>query len=159
MRPGLSEGVAVDVQWFPSKVDWWLGAVLVAAPLTQVAVLVWSLTAGSTEDIVASVIGCLVVAAIWGLLVVPVRYGISRDELIVRFGVVRQRVRLADIVEVRPTHSPLSSPALSLDRLAVRVGPKRSLVTMISPAERDAFLATLASMAGLVPDGDRLVRR
>jgi hypothetical protein len=30
---------------------------------------------------------------------------------------------------------------------------------MISPAERDAFLATLASMAGLVPDGDRLVRR
>jgi membrane protein YdbS with pleckstrin-like domain len=149
----------VDVQWFPSKVDWWLGAILAAAPLTQVAVLAWSLSAGSTEDIVASAIGCAVVGAIWLLLIVPTRYGISHDELIVRFGVVRQRIPLADIVEVAPTRSLLSAPALSLDRLAIRAGPKRSLVTMISPAERDAFLATLASMAGLVPEGDRLVRR
>ena len=86
------------------------------------------------------------------------RYGIARDDLIIRFGVVRQRIRLDEIREVVPTHNPLSSPALSLDRLAIRTGPSIFSGTMISPADREVFLATLALRTGLRQDGNRLVR-
>ncbi|MDT8434491.1 MAG: PH domain-containing protein [Anaerosomatales bacterium] len=87
-----------------------------------------------------------------------VRFGIARDELIVRFGIVRLRIPLDTIQEVVLTHNPLSAPALSLDRLAVRTGMSPLSETMISPADREAFLSTLAMHSGLRRDGDRLVR-
>ncbi|MBE0567752.1 MAG: PH domain-containing protein [Krumholzibacteria bacterium] len=148
----------MDVSWYRSKVDWWLGVILAAAPLVTFGALGASLVAGDSAGTTAAVVTCVVTVALYGLLVVPVRYGIARSELIVRFGVVRQRIPLASIVEVKPTRNPLSSPALSLDRLAVRTGPGFSAGTMISPADREAFLAMLATRAGLKRDGDRLVR-
>lgn len=140
--------------WFPSKVDWWLGIILALLPFASLGVLV----ASDPAEVMAGAVSGLVIAALYGLLVFPMRYGIARDELIVRFGVVRQRIPLDTIQEVVPTHNPLSSPALSLDRLAVRTGTGLLSATMISPADRDAFLSTLAMHSGLRRDGDRLVR-
>jgi hypothetical protein len=68
------------------------------------------------------------------------------------------RIPLGDIVEVRPTRSPLSSPALSLDRLHIRFGEGFFKAAMISPADRQELLGELAARAGLQRDGDRLVR-
>jgi hypothetical protein len=85
---------------------------------------------------------------------------LSRREhhLLVRFGICRQRIPLADIAEVHPTHNPLSSPALSLDRLRVQYGQGFFKAVMISPADRNGFLDDLAHKAGLKREGDRLVR-
>ena len=148
----------LDVIWFRSKVDWWLGVILVALPLIEIGAFVAALRTGEREGIVTTLVGCLIVAAIYALLVIPIRYGLSREELIVRFGVVRSRIRLADVLEVYPTHNPLSSPALSLDRLAIRTrtGPLGS--SLVSPVRREEFLAELAARAGLVREGARLVR-
>ena len=44
-------------------------------------------------------------------------YRITATELLVRSAFFRWRIPLVQIVEVFPTHNPLSSPALSLDRL------------------------------------------
>jgi hypothetical protein len=86
------------------------------------------------------------------------RYGLDDTHLLVRFGICRKRIPLVDILEVNPTHNPLSSPALSLDRLRVQFGPGAFQAVMISPAERNRFLDELAQKAGLKREGDRLSR-
>jgi hypothetical protein len=92
-------------------------------------------------------------------LVLPMRYAITDQHLVVRHGLVRQRIALRDITVVEPTRSPLSSPALSLDRLRIEFGTGFFKSAMISPAAKSEFLAELAVKAGLERDGDRLVRR
>ena len=84
--------------------------------------------------------------------------------LLIRCGrLVRYRIPLAEISEVRPSFELLSSPAsCSYDRIKVvypsRSGVYRSL--LISPRDRDGFLDELARRTNhLVRDGDSLVRK
>jgi Bacterial PH domain len=82
--------------------------------------------------------------------------------LLVRSGLIRYRIPLAQISEVRPSAETSSSPAWSLDRLKVvcltRSGFHRSL--LISPRDRDGFLDELARHANnLERDGNSLVRK
>ncbi|HSK47067.1 MAG TPA: PH domain-containing protein [Coriobacteriia bacterium] len=147
-----------EIRWFRSKVDWWLGLILVALPLVEVWALLAALRSGEREAVTATAAGCALVAAIYGLLLIPIRYGVSNERLIIRFGVVRHRIALDAISEVYATRNPLSSPALSLDRLAVRTGDGLLGMSLVSPVEREEFLSTLATQARLVRDGDRLIR-
>ncbi|MDO8949436.1 MAG: PH domain-containing protein [Actinomycetota bacterium] len=132
--------------------------ILVALPIIELRALAGAVRDGDGEAIMGTAVACGIVAAIYGLLVIPVRYGLSSDRLVIRFGVVRRYIDLAAIREVYRTHNPLSSPALSLDRLAIRTGDGLSGMSLISPAEREEFLLTLASSTGLVLNNDRLVR-
>jgi hypothetical protein len=134
-----------------------MAVILVVLPVSQFSVLIYGLVRGEFTESAVGVASCLFVAGLYGLLVFPLRYGISSDELIIRHGVVRGRVALGDIVEVKPTRNPVSSPALSLDRLEVRTGPRVS-TNYISPSEREAFMAVLSARSGLMPVGSRLVR-
>ena len=95
---------------------------------------------------------------VYGGLVFPMRYGIAEDVIVVRHGVVRQKVVLRDITEVEPSRSPLSSPALSLDRLNIKFGEGFFKSVMVSPKDKSGFLDELATKAKLRRDGDRLVR-
>ncbi len=142
--------------WFPSKIDWWLGAMLCIPPISAAVVLVGALMHG---QLFYAFVPLAVTVAIFGGLVFPMRYGISDTELIVRFGLVTQRVQLAKINSVVPTNNPLSAPALSLDRLEIRWGQGIFEATMISPADRERFLDLVAEKAGLSRDGDELQRR
>ena len=146
------------MNWYKSKVDWWLAPLLALPPLSAVVVIVSAIMSGAWD---AALIGAGVgvfVAAIYGGLVFPIRYGLSPEQLVVRFGLCRQRIDLAKIIEVYPTHNPLSSPALSLDRLYIRYGPSFFHAVMISPADREAFLSELATLAHLSRNGERLNR-
>jgi membrane protein YdbS with pleckstrin-like domain len=146
-------------QWFPSKVDGWLAVILAIAPLVSLVGFLDPSVWESVGMLLVALAGPALFVAIYGLLVFPMRYGISDDELIIRHGVVRQRAPLAKIISVEPTRNPLSSPALSLDRLKISTGSRVRDNIMISPADRDGFLALLAERSGLVRDGDRLLRR
>jgi membrane protein YdbS with pleckstrin-like domain len=149
-----------NTKWFPSKVDAWLAVILVLAPLGSFAGFadpnVWE----STSVLLLALSGPAVFALIYGLLVLPMRYGISGDELIVRHGVVRRRTPLAKILSVQPTRTPISSPALSLDRLKLSTGPDsiRDRI-IISPADKEGFMSLLAERGGLVRQGELLIRR
>jgi hypothetical protein len=147
-----------ETRWFSSKVDTWIAVVLAMGPVIAIGGAVASLIAGGPGAWV-SLGSCLFMAAIYLGLVFPMRYGISKRELIVRHGLVRQRCKLYEIDEVYPTHNPLSSPALSLDRLWISKGKGFFDSIMISPKHKEEFLALLAHRAGLVRVGDRLVRR
>lgn len=146
------------VSWYPSKVDWWLALVLASLPVAVIVVWVGLIASGSREDVWVAVVTTVAIPALLVGLVFPMRYGLGDSALIVRFGLVRQRVRFVDIVGVEPTREPLAGPALSLDRLRVRYGPGAMSYVLISPANRHAFLDELASKAGMVRDGDSLTR-
>ncbi len=140
---------------FKSKIDWWLGILLFVPPISSVAALTGLYVEGDPE-VWAGWAGVAMVVAIYGGLVFPMYYELADDHLIIRFGLVRSRVKYADIRQVKPTRNPLSSPALSLDRLHIDSGS--SLGPNISPADRDGFLRELAARAThLRRDGDRLV--
>ncbi|HEY8505537.1 MAG TPA: PH domain-containing protein [Gemmataceae bacterium] len=149
---------AEQLRWYRSKVDWWLVPVLCLPPAAAVAVCVASALAGSTPGLLAGVAMAVLVAGVYFGLVFPMRYGLDDTHLVVRFGVCRRHIPLAAISEVKPTSNPLSSPALSLDRLRVRFGRGVFKSVMISPADRDCFLDELARKAGLKREGDRLYR-
>lgn len=148
----------VSVTWFPSKVDWWLRIALFLPPIGSLAALGSSFANQDRAETVMAAATCVGVGALYALFVVPIRYGIGPEKLIVRFGVFRQRIALDAIEEVSPTHNPLSSPALSIDRLAVRTGSGLLSATMISPTDREAFLTLLAANSGMRRADDRLTR-
>lgn len=143
------------MNWYPSKVDWWLGALIALLPLSLVAVWV---DVGSNEELIAAASATVLVVGILAGLAFPMRYGLDSDVLVIRFGLCRQRIGLAAITEVEPSRNPLASPALSMDRLMVRYGSSRFSFVLISPADRDRFLDDLAHRAGLTREGDRLSR-
>jgi len=157
-RIPLSGVSSAEVKWFRSKIDWWMWLILVALPVIQLRALAAALSDGDGEAIMSAAVACGIVAAIYGLLVIPIRYGVSSDQLVIRFGTRRRYVDMAAIREVYPTRNPLAAPALSLDRLAIRTGDGLAGTSLISPLEREEFLSTLAGAAGLVRNNDRLVR-
>lgn len=144
--------------WYPSKVDWWLAVVLCLPPVASVAVTVSLVLDGRSSELIWGLASILLVIGVYGGLIFPTRYGLDASHLIVRFGLCRRRIPLRQISEVEPTRNPLSSPALSLDRLSVHFGTGLLGTVMISPSARDRFLDDLAGRADLTREGDRLVR-
>lgn len=123
---------------FPSKVDGWLAAALLAgvgvaliAVLMAGAILPW--------PIALSVLAVGGVLPVW--LLVSTGYTLIDDQLVVKAGPFRWRVPIREIKSVTPTRSALSNPALSLDRLRIEYGDSRSI--MVSPRDREGFLQEL----------------
>jgi membrane protein YdbS with pleckstrin-like domain len=144
-------------RWYPSKVDTWIAVVLCLAPVVTIGSTILTVVAG--EGLVIGLGTIVFLAALYFGLLLPMRYGITGEHIVVRHGLVRQKIPLAEITDVSPTRNPLSSPALSLDRLSIRWGEGYTKNAMISPADKQAFLNELAERAGLERDGDKLYRR
>ncbi|WP_171258493.1 PH domain-containing protein, partial [Acinetobacter pittii] len=63
--------------------------------------------------------------------------------------VFRWKININDITRIEPTHNPLSSPALSLDRLKIYYRKDGRVATvMISPKDKESFLNTLNNSSG-----------
>ncbi len=146
------------IRWYRSKVDWWLALLLILAPVVSVSACVALVVDGKTAQLPWGLAGVVLILGIYFGLVFPMRYGIDDSHLHVRHGLCWQRVPLAEIIEVHATRNPISSPALSLDRLHVQFGAGIFQAVMISPCDRDRFLDELAEKADLQRDGDRLLR-
>jgi hypothetical protein len=143
-------------RWYPSKIDSWLAVAMAIGPLMSVVALAGTLIAG--DGVIFALGGVALFAAIYLGLVFPMRYGIDDEHIVIRHGLVRQRVPLRDITLVAPTRSPLGSPALSLDRIQIKYGEGIFKSALISPAAKAEFLEELAARANLRREGDRLVR-
>lgn len=128
-----------------SKVDNWLVVVLLIAMAVSLAA---SLLVLATTPIGTGVwIAVPTVAFGAGLplwLLLATEYALDGRYLRVRSGPMKWTIALADIERISATRNPLSSPALSLDRLRIDYGKGRFL--MISPRDRQAFLAEIEAM-------------
>lgn len=79
------------------------------------------------------------VLPIWILL--STRYIVDSDTLKVRAGPFFWNLPVSDIHSLSPTRSPLSSPALSLDRIQINYGAGKRLI--VSPDDRRGFADAL----------------
>ena len=125
---------------FKSKIDTWLLLIIIGV------VVVSSISAASALAIGGRDAWWAVLPAALGVglplwVVFGTNYTIDGGTLIVRGGPFRWSIDIATITSVTPTRSPLSSPALSLDRLRVEYSNGRAV--MISSKDRERFLAVL----------------
>ncbi len=124
---------------YKSKVDWWyhgviilLGAMTIfafisgAKPLAMVALLVATL--GAVHALVTT------------------RYRLTHDGYLEATCSILpvKRIAVADIEAIQPTMAPVSSYALSLNRLTIWVDQRPWL--LVSPADRDGFIKQLRKM-------------
>ncbi len=147
-----------QVRWYRSKVDWWIAVLLWVAPLVSLSVCVRMVLERKFTELPIGIGMLILIAVLYLGVVMPIAYGMHSDHLWIKSGWFRYSIGLSDIVEVKPSRNPLSSPALSLDRLSVRYGTGLFKAVLISPADRDLFLDELAAKAGLRRAGDRLFR-
>lgn len=129
-------------QTFPSKIDTWLLVVLVLSLLPAGAGVVAAIHNATVGERAITVIGAVVGLGLPVWVMAATRYTVSPDTLLVRSGPFRWRIPTASIVEVRATNNPLSSPALSLDRLDVVTDKGRHI--RLSPDDKRGFCAALS---------------
>ena len=148
---------------YRSKKDLWLVGLVWGGALAPLAIGVFNLFApsGNLQLGWALVRVGVIASAVVLITTFPLNYEITATHLIARSGVMRWRVPLDSIEEMRPSRNPASAPTWSLDRLRVEYlkssGSTRSLY--ISPEDKQAFMRDLADSApGLEVRGDRVVR-
>lgn len=127
---------------FRSKIDTWILVLMIVTIVFQiVAVGAAALQAG---DPLATTGLLLLMIAVTGLLLwllLGTHYTVERGSIRIVSGPFRWKVPVDRISSVVRTRNPLSSPALSLDRIAIRYGKRRRI--MISPADREGFLRAI----------------
>lgn len=119
---------------YKSKIDWWLGIVLLY-PLFRSVV---SIIDGEWIGYLGIVLCFLFIVFISK----STRYIIAENQLIVKcMFIVNDRIEISKIRKIEKTNSILSSPALSLDRIAIKFNKFDEVY--ISPKERQNFLNDL----------------
>jgi hypothetical protein len=126
---------------FKSKVDRWLLYLLIAVMVFEVIVM--SIAAMQTADPREStflILAALAIVALLGSMLIGTHYTVDGGTLRIACGPFRWKVPIDAIQSVEATRNPLSSPALSLDRLLIRYGKRR---VMVSPADKAGFLKAI----------------
>ena len=127
---------------FVSKVDGWMIPVMVVV----IAGTIWALIAVMITEtpwpvrIVVAAVTALVVVLLFSIFT-RTYYTVTHGELRVVSGPFKRTIALSDITGIEPSRNPLSSPALSLDRLKVSYGKKKFV--LISPADKAGFLSAV----------------
>lgn len=97
---------------YNSKIDWWLGIPLIY----PIFLCINSIVEGKW-------IGFIGIACIIGLIIFmskTTKYSIQGNQLTVKcFWIINDRIEISKIRKIEKTNSILSSPALSLDRIAI----------------------------------------
>ncbi len=107
-------------------------------------IVVMSIAAMQARDpraAVGLVVTALLIVALIGSLLIGTHYTVDGNMLRVVSGPFRWKVPIDQIRSVQATRNPLSSPALSLDRLRIEYGKRRRI--MVSPADKAGFLKAI----------------
>jgi hypothetical protein len=132
---------------YRSKTDLWLIALFAIA---IIASLSGAFVMLSTRTPVAWMVAAFIAIVGVGLplwLLLSTRYVLDQGQLRVLSGPFKWCVPLAKITAITPTSSPLSSPALSLDRLRIDYGVGNSV--MISPRNKEQFVKDIDAARGV----------
>ena len=122
---------------FQSKKDWWAYPVFLGVIVAVFIPLV------KDQDLTSLYIG-VPVAGLLLWIWFTTYYVIERNSLVVRSAFIHKIIPVYEIKSIRRTFNPLSSPALSLDRLEIQYGNGK--MVLISPENREKFLEELKKM-------------
>ncbi len=120
---------------YKSKIDWWLGLLLVYPIYLSVASL-------AKEQWLYGFAGLGFVIGVVLFVSKTTRYIIKENQLIVKsMWIVNNTIDISKIRKIEKSNSILSSPALSLDRIALYYNKYDEVY--ISPKEKQDFLNNL----------------
>ncbi|WP_081044797.1 PH domain-containing protein [Xanthomonas translucens] len=125
---------------FRSKIDWWLAAIMLLVIAVSLVTAVAASHGRSNGGLLTAAAVFVIGTVLPAWLLLSTAYTIESEVLIVRSGPIRQRIPLDQISDIRPSSNPISSPALSLDRLEIHYGQKRIL---ISPKDKQGFIKAI----------------
>ncbi|KQE93024.1 PH domain-containing protein [Acinetobacter lactucae] len=129
---------------FRSKIDWWLLLIFIVTT----AIIVMKIYEENHNYSLASnfphlIFYSLIILVIW-LPIFNTYYVVENNTLIIKSLVFRWKININDITQIEPTHNPLSSPALSLDRLTIYYMKNGEVTSvMISPKDKESFLQAI----------------
>lgn len=127
---------------YRTKVDWWLGLLLIVPIFVMLAVDAEQISKGKWDGTMIFVT-VLVLAIVIPLFFI--RYTLYKDYLLVSCAIFgKERIPYKSITKIQKTSNPLSSAALSIKRIQIDYtvnGAHRSV--MISPPKRDEFIREL----------------
>jgi hypothetical protein len=127
---------------FPSKIDTWLLILLIAAILVQVVAMIFVLLENNDQRAMIIMIATtFLLVALIGSVISRTYYSIEGPTLRIVSGPFRWKVPVDQIKSIEATRNPLSSPALSLDRLKIIWGNNKKV--MVSPVDKKAFAKAL----------------
>lgn len=147
-------GTGTETLNWPVQHDPWVVVVVGMALLGMLGsvVSVW-LDPGATEARVPALVMSLVVLAGIRVLMVPLRYELTLDQLRVRAGLTRYAIAWVDLVRVEVGWSLVSSTTAGLSLRRVRLAVVRGRVLEVAPRDRVGFVAeVLARAPQLVED-------
>lgn len=129
---------------FRSKIDWWLLLIFVVITANIIFKIYQEVHHSSIgTNFSHLMIYSLVILVIW-LPIFSTYYVVETNILVIKSLIFRWKINIDDITQIEPTHNPLSSPALSLDRFKISYMKNgRIAKVMISPKDKEGFLNTL----------------
>lgn len=116
--------------------------ILIISLVIDVAAIIYVIV--TVPDIILMIavsVALLLTAILIASILAGTYYSVDGATLKIVSGPIRIRVKLDEINSVRATRNPLSSPALSLDRLMINYGKNRKV--MVSPADKRGFLKAI----------------
>jgi len=122
---------------YSSKKDLWLVLIIALVGLALAGATTYYLCANGIRHPLTWILllGFLFFSAVVLICAYPVSYTITPSELLIRSGLTRYCITLSSIEAVQPTRNPLSSPALSLDRLQIDYRKKGKLTFEIKTTD------------------------
>ena len=127
---------------FKSKVDSWILILMIVAIVAQIfGIGTAALQAGDPLATTALILFGIAISGLLVWLLIGTYYSVDRGLLKIVSGPFRWKVPVDQITSVKTSRSPLSSPALSLDRIMIRYGKRRRI--LVSPADKDGFLKAI----------------
>ncbi|MGV2456730.1 PH domain-containing protein [Acinetobacter seifertii] len=129
---------------FRSKIDWWLLFIFIVITANIIFKIYQEVHDSSMgTNFSHLIIYSLVILVIW-LPIFSTYYVVETNILVIKSLIFRWKINIDDIIQIEPTHNPLSSPALSLDRLKISYMKNgRIAKVMISPKDKEGLLNTL----------------
>jgi hypothetical protein len=118
---------------YKSKIDWWLILIFLLVfgyPIVEGII--------EKEYVLSIVFGLLLL--VFFILAKTLRYKMNEQYLIIWW----KKIEIATIRKVYFTRNPLSSPALSLDRIAIVYNKYDEI--LISPEDKEAFISDLLKL-------------
>ncbi len=126
-----------------SAIDWWLGGLIW---LVIFAIIAGMLPSLSEEELVIGYAVAIPMIAFLLSLFFCTYYELRDDYLFCRSGPLFERIPYDRIKSARLSNSPMSSMALSIQRIAIQKHDSWPLgVTLISPPNREEFMQELLS--------------
>ena len=133
---------------FYSKIDLWMHIVFIGTALTVISLPYLYYKTTKDVSLIQSLFVMMIPMIFSLVILLPsyfyTYYQVDDHQLLVKSGLFSWKIPLSEIESIEPTHSFLSAPALSLDRLAIHYGDGNRVV--VSPKDKQGFINAIGQL-------------